>query len=153
MLDGFSDKAARAVRMAEGLATKLEDQSVATGHLIYGLSVDESGPIHHILKDLNIDPDMFSGYVQSLPREPEVDGPGDSNHNRHVRTVLERARECADELGAKIVEPEHLCIALLSVKAGSAYETLKEFSVDPEYVQMLILEAMGFEASDAPDWF
>lgn len=151
MLEGFSEKAAQAVRVAEELAKKLEDQSVATGHLIYGLSMDQSGPFHHILRDLNVDPDMFSGYVRSLPREPEVDF--DPPYNRHVRTVIERSRECADELGSKTVEAEHVVVALLSVKAGSAYETLKEFSIEPTYVQMLVLESMGFEAEDAPDWF
>ena len=151
MLDGFSDQAVRAFRAAEELAKKLSDESIATGHVIYGLSLDEGGPIHHILKDLNVDPDMFSGYVESLPREPEVDG--DPPYNRHVRTVIERSREASKDLKSKVVDPEHVLIALLSVKAGSAYETFKEFSIEPEYVQMLILEAMGFEADDAPDWF
>ena len=152
MFENFSDKARRAVKAAEELAERLEDQSVATGHLIYGLCVDESTCLHHIFKDLNVDPDMFSGYVESLPREPEISFSG-APFNRHVQTVFERGQECAEELGAKEVGCEHLGIALMSVKAGSAYETLKEFSIDPSYVQMLILEAMGLEAEDAPDWF
>lgn len=73
---------------------------------------------------------MFSGYVQSLPREPQVpNGP----FNRHVHTVFGRAKDAAQQLGSKKVEPEHLALALLSVKSGSCYETLKEFSIDPEY--------------------
>jgi hypothetical protein len=60
---------------------------------------------------------MFSGYVNGLPREPEVpNGP----YNRHVHTAFERGRDAAKELGSKLVEPEHLALALLSVKAGSA---------------------------------
>ena len=151
MFDDFTDKSTEAIKAAEALAERLEDASVATGHLIYGLSLDEGVSLHHVFKDLNVDPDMFSGYVKSLPREPEsFDG---SPYNRHVQTVFERARECAAELGSKVVEPEHLAIALLSVKAGSCYETLKEFSIDPAYVQALILETMGLSAEHAPDWF
>ena len=151
MLEGFSDKAVAAVKAAEALAERLGDQSVASGHVIYGLTVDRSVCLHHIFQDLNVDPEMFAGYVQSLPREPEsVHG---APYNRHVHTVFERARECADTLGSADVTPEHLAIALMSVKAGSCYETLKEFSIDPLYVQMLVLEAMGLEAEDAPDWF
>lgn len=151
MFEDFSPKSKRALQAAEELAKRLGDESVATGHLIYGLACDQSVCIHHIFKDLNIDPDMFAGYVESLPREPEVmrDGP----HNRHCHTVFERARETAARLGKKAVEPEHLAVALMSVKAGSCYETLKEFSIDPDYVLMLILESLGLEASDAPDWF
>lgn len=152
MLDGFSDKSLKAIEAAKVLAEELGDQSVATGHLIFGLTVDEGTCLHHIFKDLSVDPDMFSGYVKSLPREAEVSGPN-APFNRHVVTVLERAKECADELGSKVIDPEHVAIALMSVKAGSCYETLMEFSIEQDYVQMLILERMGLEAEDAPDWF
>lgn len=151
MFEDFSDKAKKAVQVAEELAKQLGDESVATGHLIYGLTLDESTCLHHIFKDLNVDPDMFSGYVQSLPREAEVYD--DNPYNRHVHTVFERARETAQALGGKEVIPEHLAIAAMSVRAGSCYETLKEFSIEPDYVQGLILEAMGLEPEDAPDWF
>ena len=114
MLDGFSDKSLKAIEAAKVLAEELGDQSVATGHLIFGLTVDEGTCLHHIFKDLSVDPDMFSGYVKSLPREAEVSGPN-APFNRHVVTVLERAKECADELGSKVIDPEHVAIALMTV--------------------------------------
>src|SRR5690606_5350779 len=141
MFEDFSEKAKKAVRAAEELAQRLGDQSVATGHLIYGLTLDESTCLHHVFKDLNVEPSMFADYVKSLPREADVFEGGP--YNRHVHTVFERGRETAKTLGSKLVEPEHLAIALMSVKAGSCYETLKEFSIEPDYVQELILEAMG----------
>jgi ATP-dependent Clp protease ATP-binding subunit ClpA len=150
MFEDFADKTIQAIKKAEELAQQLGDESVATGHVIYGLTVDRSVCLHHIFQDLNVDPDMFSGYVKSLPREPAVpNGP----YNRHVHTVFERSRDAARQLGGKKVEPEYLALALLSVKAGSCYETLKEFSIDPEYVQGLILQAMGLDPEMVPDWF
>ncbi len=151
MFEDFSPKAKAAVKAAQELAERLGDKSVATGHVIYGVALDESTCVHHVFKDLNVDPDMFAGYIESLPREAEV--MQGAPFNRHVHTVFERARETAQELGSKIVLPEHLAIALMSVKAGSCYETLKEFSVEPDYVQALILEAMGLDADAAPEWF
>jgi len=150
MLEDFAEKTVQAVRCAEELAQRLHDESVATGHLIYGLTVDRSTCLHFIFQDLNVDPEMFATYVQSLPREPEVpNGP----FNRHVHTAFDRARDAARELGSKTIAPEHLALALLSVKAGSCYETLKEFSIDPEYVQGLILQALGLDAEMIPEWF
>ncbi|HLU38067.1 MAG TPA: Clp protease N-terminal domain-containing protein [Planctomycetota bacterium] len=151
VLQGFSPKAVTAVRAAEALAQRLGDKSVATGHLVYGLALDRSVVINHVFQDLNVDPDMFAQYVDSLPREPE--GPGGSPYNRHVHTVFERARELAKKLGAKEVIPEHLLVAMMSVRAGSCYETLKEFSIEPDYVAMLVMEAMGLEETDIPEWF
>jgi ATP-dependent Clp protease ATP-binding subunit ClpA len=150
MFEDFAEKTVAAIKKAEELAQQLKDESVATGHIIYGLCVDRSVCLHHIFHDLNVDPDMFSGYVNSLPREPGVpNGP----FNRHVRTVFERAKDAAQQLGSKKVEPEHLALALLSVKSGSCYETLKEFAIDPEYVQSLILQAMGLDPEMVPEWF
>ncbi|MFM1872665.1 MAG: hypothetical protein RL398_2087 [Planctomycetota bacterium] len=150
MFEDFAEKTVQAVQRAQELATQLGDQSVATGHVIYGLCADRSVCLHHIFQDLNVDPDMFSGYVNSLPREPEaMSGPW----NRHVQTVFERARDAAQQLGSKKVLPEHLALAVLSVKAGSCYETLKEFSIDPEYVQGLIMQAMGMDPELVPEWF
>ena len=149
--DGFSSRTTRAIHAAEALAEQLEDQSVATGHLVYGLSVDQSVSLHHIFRDLNVDPDMFSEYVGSLPREPEVtEG---APFNRHCHTAFDRARELAAELGSAEVQPEHLAVAILSIKTGSCYETLKEFSIEPSYVTMLIMESMGREETEVPDWF
>jgi ATP-dependent Clp protease ATP-binding subunit ClpA len=150
MFEDFAEKTVLAIKKAEELAQHLADESVATGHVIYGLTVDRSVCLHHIFHDLNVDPDMFSGYVQSLPREPGVNnGP----FNRHVRTAFERAKDAAQQLGGKKVEPEHLALALLSIKSGSCYETLKEFAIDPAYVQTLILQAMGLDPEIVPEWF
>jgi ATP-dependent Clp protease ATP-binding subunit ClpA len=150
MFEDFAEKTVLATQKAQELAQQLKDESVATGHLIYGLTVDRSVCLHHIFHDLNVDPEMFSGYVQSLPREPEVpNGPW----NRHCVTVFGRAKDAAQQLGSKKVEPEHLALAVLSIKSGSCYETLKEFAIDPEYVQTLILQAMGLDPEVAPEWF
>lgn len=151
MFEDLAEKTVRAIHAAEALAEQLEDQSVATGHLIYGLSVDKSVSLHHLFKELNIDPDMYSEYVGSLPREPEVYS--GAPYNRHCHTAFDRARELASVLGSKQVEPEHLAVAILSIKSGSCYETLKEFSIEPSYVTMLIMESMGHEETEVPDWF
>ena len=150
MFEDFDAKTVAAIKKAEELARELGDESVATGHLIYGLTVDKSVCLHHIFQDLNVDPDMFSGYVRSLPREPQVsEGP----YNRHVHTVFLRSRDARDDLDGKIVQPEHMALALMSVKAGSCYETLKEFSIDLQYVTSLVMQAMGLPPEQAPDWF
>lgn len=150
MFQDFAQKTVAAITKAEELAKQLGDESVATGHVIYGLTIDKSVCLHHIFLDLNVDPEMFSGYVNSLPREAQVpNGP----YNRHVHTVFARARDAAQQLGSKLVEPEHLALALMSVKSGSCYETLKEFSIDPEYISSLIMQAMGLPPEQAPEWF
>lgn len=152
MFEDFAEKTVQAVERAKQLAVQLQDESVATGHLIYGLTADKSVCLHHIFLDLNVDPEMFSDYVAKLPhREPPV--VQNAPFNRHVMTAFHRAREARDELGGTKVEPEHLALALMSIKAGTCYETLKEFSIEPDYVSGLVLQAMGLDPERKPDWF
>ena len=58
---------------------------------------------------------------------------------------------CSKDLKSAEVEPEHIAVAILSIKSGSCYETLKEFSIEPSYVTMLIMESMGFEETEVPE--
>ena len=46
-----------------------------------------------------------------------------------------------------------MALALMSVKSGSCYETLKEFSIAPDYVAALIMQAMGLPPEQSPEWF
>ena len=77
---------------------------------------------------------------------------------RHPRLAAGRRGSGRSDLGIgrqddDIVEPEHLALALMSVKSGSCYETLKEFSIDPEYISALIMQAMGLPPEQTPEWF
>jgi ATP-dependent Clp protease ATP-binding subunit ClpC len=150
MFDDFSDRSKMAIKEAEELAQRLGDKAVSTGHLIYGLTKDRAGISHHLLMDLNIDPDMFSGYVQKLPREvPAKDG---SPYQKSFLTVMERAREVRKALAGTLVTPEHILVALMSMKEGSCHETLKEFSVEADDIRIECLESLGFEDAECPRW-
>ena len=55
MFENFDPKTVKAIKKAEELAQELGDDSVATGHLIYGLTIDKSVCLHHIFLDLNVE--------------------------------------------------------------------------------------------------
>lgn len=146
----FSDRAKRAIDVAKELAQKLGDGVTATGHLIFGLTQDKAGITHHLFLDVNIDPEMFSGYVARLPREPA--GEEGEPFHPHLHTVFERAREVKKALGEGLVTSEHLLVALMSIKEGTCYDTLQEFSVDPDDIRIECLEALGCEDEECPRW-
>jgi ATP-dependent Clp protease ATP-binding subunit ClpA len=118
--------------------------------LIFGLTQDKSGITHHLFVDVNNDPEMLSGYVAKLGREPA--GEEGEPFHAHLFTVFERAREVKKALGDTVVTSEHLLIALMSIKGGSCYETLREFAVDPDDIRIECLEALGFEDEECPRW-
>lgn len=71
--------------------------------------------------------------------------------NRHCHTVFARTRELAESLGAQEVLPEQPVRGDDVGQADSCSETLKQFSIEPSYVTMLIMESMGLEEDHVPD--
>lgn len=47
-----------------------------------------------------------------------------------AKQVFELSSELAKELGSSILKPEHFILALLKIKKGVAYQTLKEIGID-----------------------
>jgi ATP-dependent Clp protease ATP-binding subunit ClpC len=150
LFEDFSDRSRLAVQKAEELAQQLGDKAVATGHLVYGLTLDRAGLAHHVFMDINIDPEMFSGYLAKLPRE-EASKDGGQWH-RHLLQVFERARQVKKALGSNVVTNEHVLIALMSIREGTCFDILKEFAVEPDDIRIECLEGLGYEDEECPKW-
>jgi hypothetical protein len=67
----------------------------------------------------------------ALPNEPFIVTSSRCSSARR-RSTAARERE---------VEAKHRALAPLSVQVGSCFETLEEVSIEPEYVQSLVLQA------------
>ena len=82
------------------------------------------------------------------PRIPTRNG-----YDPRIVTAYDRAREVKKALGGgRQILTDHYLIALLSVRSGSAFECMREFSVEPTEIINEIVEAMGFEIHDCPVW-
>lgn len=134
---------------AEELAKEYKESRVGTAHLIYGLTADHLSLGHRIFDDVNIYPEMFRDHLKKLPRETEE--PDENGYDPRIATAYERAKDIKKALGGgRHCTTDHMIIALLSVRSGSAYECMREFSVEPTEIINEIVEAMGFEVHDCP---
>lgn len=151
MLKDLSPQVKDAFTKAELLAREYGESRVGTAHLIFGLTADHLSLGHRIFDDVNIYPEMFRDHLKKLPRETAE--PDEHGYDPRIAVAHERAREVKKALGGgRFVTTDHLLIALLSVRSGSAYECMREFSVEPTEIINEIVEAMGFEIHDCPVW-
>lgn len=151
MIKDLSERANDAIEAARALAKATEEPCLGTGHLIYGLTLDHLSVGNRIFNDINIYPEMFRDHLKKLPRETED---GDSNgFHPLVKEALARGKKARRKLGGgSITTTDQLIVALLSLREGNAYECLREFSVEPEEISLEILEALGFDLNDLPEW-
>lgn len=147
----LSPRALDALDKAKALAREEGAPCCTTGYLIYGLTADHLSLGNRIFDDVNIYPEMFRDHLKKLPAETD---PG-NKQGLHPLTVLaiERGRDARKQLGdSKVVTTDHIMLGLLSIKEGSAYECLREFSVEPDEIAKELIEALGFEIESRPTW-
>jgi ATP-dependent Clp protease ATP-binding subunit ClpA len=147
----MNERATAAIERAKALAKDLGDACVATGHLVYGVTGDHLSIGNRIFNDINIYPEMFRDHLKKLPRETNP-GTGQGFHAL-VDEVMARARKIRSKLqDNEVITTDHLLLALLSLDKGSAYDCLKEFSVEPDEILIEMLEALGYEFDALPVW-
>ncbi len=151
MIKDMTERAKAALESARALAKEYGDACCTTGHLIYGLTLDHLSVGNRIFNDINIYPEMFRDHLKKLPRESE---PGDKDGlHELVRSAIQRGRKARQKLGGgREMSTDHLLVALLSLREGSADECLREFSVEPQEISAEVIEAMGFQLEDCPEW-
>jgi len=147
----LSEHAQEAMNKASALSRELGESCMSTGTLIYGLTSDHLSLGNRIFNDIKIYPEMFRDHLKKLPVMTE---PGDrKGFHPLVKTAIDRSKICKQKLGGgSEIQTDHLLIALLSLREGSAYECMREFSVEPREISTEIVEAMGFEFDDCPSW-
>lgn len=147
----LSDRAAEALERGRELAREQGASCCATAHLIFGLTLDHLSLGNRILDDINIYPEMFRDHLKKLPKE-EHPGEDDGLHPL-VHLAIRRGKEAKQKLKhTKEITTDHVLLGLLSIQEGSAYECLKEFSVEPDEVAKEIVEAMGVDIAERPTW-
>ncbi len=150
-MKNLSEHARAALDLARNLAGEQGAQCVTTGHLIYGLTSDRFSVCNRIFHDINIYPEMFRDHLKKLPPEEAADAK-DGLHPL-VREAFKRAEKVRRALGrGKETTTDHVLIALLTLREGSAHECMKEFSVEPREIIQEVVEALGFEVANLPEF-
>ena len=62
--------------------------------------------------------------------------------------VMNQALETAKELGSSVVKPEHVILSLLQTKKGLAYEIIKSFDLDENFLKEEILKPIEKQMSE-----
>ncbi|MEZ5989192.1 MAG: Clp protease N-terminal domain-containing protein [Planctomycetota bacterium] len=147
----LSPRALEALERAKELAHEEGSPCCSTGHLIFGLTADHLSLGNRIFDDVNIYPEMFRDHLKKLP--PETDAGDDEGLHPLTVLALKRGRDARKKLGdSKVVTTDHVMLGLLSIQEGSAYECLREFSVEPDEIAKELIEALGFEIEARPTW-
>src|SRR5262245_11025320 len=133
-LQRLTEKSQEALRTAQSLAIRRQNQAVDVEHLIAALLEDPNGLASTLLKRAGADLSALRAAIErDIAKIPQVSGPGRAGDQvymtQRLARLLDRAEEQAKSLKDEYVSVEHLLLASVD-ESGSIGRTLSDHHVD-----------------------
>lgn len=149
MLNRFTQRAQKAILLAQQEAKRLNHDYLGTEHILLGLVALGEGVAAQVLQDLGID-------LKKVRREVEkMVGTGDNilligevPFTPRAKKVLELAVQEAQDMGHNYVGTEHLLLGLIREEEGVAAKVLEGLGASLELVRGQIMNLLGESATD-----
>jgi len=150
MLNRFTQRAQKAILLAQQEAKRLNHDYLGTEHILLGLVALGEGVAAQVLQDLGID-------LKKVRREVEkMVGTGDNillvgevPFTPRAKKVLELAVQEAQDMGHNYVGTEHLLLGLIREEEGVAAKVLEGLGASLELVRGQIMNLLGESATEA----
>lgn len=144
MLNRFTQRAQKAILLAQREARRLNHDYLGTEHILLGLIALGEGVAAQVLQDLGID-------LKKVRREVEkMVGTGDNillvgevPFTPRAKKVLELAVQEAQDMGHNYVGTEHLLLGLIREEEGVAAKVLEGLGASLELVRGQIVNLLG----------
>jgi ATP-dependent Clp protease ATP-binding subunit ClpC len=142
MFDKFTERAQRAIGLAQEEAKRLKHNYIGTEHILLGLLSEGGGVAAKALTNLGIQIDKLRQNIEAMvgvgKEESELQG-----ITPRTKRVFELSFEEARKLGHNYVGTEHLLLALIREGEGVAAKAILSMGVDINKVYLEVLKLLG----------
>jgi len=151
----FTERAQKAIKLAQQEADRFNHPYVGTEHLLLGLVALGEGVAVNVLESLGVSLEKVRLEVErAVGQGPETKTVGNIPYTPRMKKVLQLAMAEAQALNHDYVGTEHLLLGLLHEGEGVASQVLKNIGVDLETVRMEIMKELDpdfdMEENDEP---
>jgi ATP-dependent Clp protease ATP-binding subunit ClpA len=126
----------RLLEFAVDEARLLGHHFIGTEHLLMAIARQHQGKAYHILKQVQVD--AYSLYWQARAVLEGLPSTVSTFAYMSILAVLTSAQQEAVRLKSRLVEPEHLLLALMCDEDGATYRVMRELSISTERVRLTI---------------
>jgi ATP-dependent Clp protease ATP-binding subunit ClpC len=151
VFERFTDRARRAVVLAQEEASLLNHNYIGTEHLLLGLIHEGEGPAAEALRAFRIElGPVRQRLAEIAPKGTQV-RPGHFPFTPRAKKVLDHALREAQRLGHGYMGTEHLLLGILREPDGLAAQILVRLDVDLEQVRGRVLELAPGRPGERPE--
>jgi ATP-dependent Clp protease ATP-binding subunit ClpC len=149
MFEYFTDKAVKAIMLAQEEARRLGHNLVGTEQILLGLIAEETGVAARVLKGLGITLDKARIEVEKIIGRGSRSLPAELPFTPKAKRIFEQSFKEASQLGHNYIGTEHLLLAMTQDKEGVAAKVMENLHVDPAEVRTQVIKALGEVAASS----
>jgi ATP-dependent Clp protease ATP-binding subunit ClpB len=147
-INRLTEKAQEALRAAQSEATRQGHQQIDVEHLLVALLDQEGGLARSVLDKSGVDPDLVRRRVAAeLDKLPKVSstsgGAGEVYISGRLNKLLVQAEDEAKQLKDEYVSVEHILLAIVEDKSGTAGRILNELGLTREKLMQALRQVRG----------
>ena len=145
--NNLTERAQRAILVAQEEAHVLNNDYLGTEHLLLGLVKIEEGIAYKAITSMDIDPNEIVSRVESFVKENKQNA-GQTSREEVILTpkakrVLELAEREAINLGDSYISTEHILLAIIHEGGGVAIKILQDLGIDLSKFEEIIYSMIG----------
>jgi hypothetical protein len=147
MFERFTDRARRAVALAQEEARMLSHSYIGTEHILLGLIHEGDGVAAKALESLGISLDAVRQQVEEIIGQGQQAPSGHIPLTPRAKKVLELSLRESQQLGHNYIGTEHLLLGLLREGDGVAAQVLVKMGADLNRVRQQVIQLLhGYQA-------
>jgi ATP-dependent Clp protease ATP-binding subunit ClpB len=147
-INRLTEKAQEALRAAQGGATRLGHQQIDVEHLLLALLDQEGGLARSVLEKTGVDADLVRQRLETeLARLPKVSSASGAAGEVYITSRLNRllvqAEDEAKQLKDDYVSVEHILLAIVDDRSGTAGRLLGELGLTRDKLMQALRQVRG----------
>jgi len=142
MFKKYTEKAKRAIMIAQEEAINLNHDYIGTEHILIGLLKEEEGVAYQVLKELGVDADKVVEEIDRIVGKGEYQQVGEISFTPRSKKVLELASQEASQLKHNYIGTEHILLGLIKEGSGVAVRILTDLGINLNNVYSRIMKIL-----------
>src|SRR5680860_954097 len=130
MFKRYTEKAKRAIMIAQEEAINLNHEYIGTEHILIGLIKEEEGVASQVLRQLGVNIDKVVEEVERLVGKGEYQQVGEISFTPRAKKILELASQEASQLKNNYIGTEHILLGLIKEGSGVAVRILADLGIN-----------------------
>jgi ATP-dependent Clp protease ATP-binding subunit ClpA len=149
MFERFTDRARRAVALAQDEAKRLNHNYIGTEHILLGLIHEGEGVAAKALESLGISLDAVRQQVEEIIGQGQQAPSGHIPFTPRAKKVLELSLRESKQLGHNYIGTEHILLGLIREGDGVAAQVLVKLGADLNRVRQQVIQLLqGYQGEE-----